>query len=58
MNLCKKNIMQKISDKLDKINLYISELREEEKSLKEIRDTLLPKLMSSEIILDKKIIIY
>lgn len=43
------NTLREISNKLDKINLYINELREEEIILKEIRDTLLPKLMSGEI---------
>lgn len=43
------NILREISNKLDKINLYINELREEEILLKEIRDTLLPKLMNGEI---------
>lgn len=43
------NTLREISNKLDKINLYINELREEEILLKEIRDTLLAKLMSGEL---------
>lgn len=41
--------MEKISQKLDKINLYMDSLKTEELTLKKIRDTLLPKLMSGEV---------
>lgn len=44
-----KVVIEGLSDKFDKINLYINQLRNEEKQLIELRDSLLPKLMSGEI---------
>ena len=43
------NMLREISNKLDKINLYLNDLREEEILLKEIRDSLLSKLMNGHI---------
>ena len=43
------NMLREISNKLDKINLYLNDLREEEILLKELRDSLLSKIMNGHI---------
>lgn len=44
-----KEIIKNLEEKFDKINVLIDELKREEKQLIELRDSLLPKLMSGEI---------
>lgn len=47
-----KEVIKNLEDKFDKINVLIDQLKTEEKQLIELRDSLLPKLMSGEIRVD------
>lgn len=52
LSLPPKEIIKNLEDKFDKVNVLIDQLKREEKQLIELRDSLLPKLMSGEVRLE------